>query len=98
MLAVLVLVMLLYTEVPSRTLPAPWVAEGWRIGLLLGALAVLLVPLLLLQELFLFDGQTRRTPLEAPAILAVLLSVVALMVTAIRFAIVAERDPLKLSE
>jgi hypothetical protein len=98
MLAAFVVAMLLYSDAPSRSLPAPWGDEGRRIGLLLGALAVLLVPLLLLQEFTLFDRVTKRTPLEAPAILTVLLSMMALMVTAIRFAVVAERDPLKLSE
>jgi hypothetical protein len=75
-----------------------WTAEARRLGLLLGSLAVLLVPVLLLQELLAFDRLARRTPLGTPAVAAVLAALAALMVGAIRFACVPRRDPLGLSE
>jgi hypothetical protein len=72
--------------------------DAGRLGLVLGGLAVALVPVLLGQMFPLFDPLMRRTPLGGPGSAAVALAILTLLATALRLALRPDRDPLALAE
>lgn len=83
-----------------RILPAssPWVPLARRWGPALGLLASFWILVILAQEAILYDSATRRAPVAMPAVILVLLAMIALMASAIAFAVVPGRDPFGLSD
>lgn len=75
-----------------------WWHAGRRLGPVLGSLAALVLLGVLVQEAWLFDRLTRRTPLAPPAVSAVALALGALIVAAVIFAVRPGGDPFRLSE
>jgi hypothetical protein len=73
---------------------SPWVRDGRWVGGTAGALALLVLGLLLVQQVPVFDPATRRTPLEPAAVAAVAAGLAALIALAVRFALRPDRDPL----
>src|SRR5262249_44147742 len=73
-------------------------ASAGSVGRVLFPVSLILSLVVIGQMMPLFDPLTRRTPLSGPAILAVFVALSGLLVTALRMALVAGRDPLGLSE
>jgi hypothetical protein len=71
-----------------------WAAELRRVGASLGAAAVVVLGMFLVQQIPHFDTVTRTTPLDPAAVFAPIAAIVALMVVAIRLALRPDRDPL----
>ncbi|HJZ58910.1 MAG TPA: hypothetical protein VKE74_28460, partial [Gemmataceae bacterium] len=69
-----------------------------RVGGGLAGAAVVWLAVVLLQQIPAFDPATRRTPLELPAVLAILGGIAVLIVLAFRFALRPAADPLGLPE
>jgi hypothetical protein len=84
----------------ARLLPAQvgWWQAGRRMGPVLGALATLVLLVVLGQEGISFDRHLNRTPL-APAAVAIIAAALAVLIgAALTFALTPGRDPLGLSE
>jgi hypothetical protein len=73
---------------------ALWDAALGRVGVVVGALALGVLGMLLIQQIPLFDPVSRRTPLDPVAIAAVVVGILVLIVLAIRTALRPDRDPL----
>jgi hypothetical protein len=85
-------------ELSARVLVAHWQRSSRSVGGISLALAILMLVINLLQQVPLFDSVTKRTPLGFAPVLALLLTIPALIVSSIRFALNQERDPLRLPE
>src|SRR5262249_60771997 len=77
--------------------PAGAGAGGFRrVGGILGVLAMAILVVFLVQQIppFAPDPAVRKTPLDSPAVDAVMGAILALMVLAVRLALRPDRDPL----
>ncbi len=84
----------------GRLLPAPnrWGEVGRKLGPRLGALATLMLVVVLMQEGAFYSPLLKRTPLATPAVLIMVGALVVLMAACISFAVVPGRDPFGLTE
>jgi hypothetical protein len=98
LLAALALWALACAEGLAPRLPAAWADAARRVGACVAGLAALLVPLLLLQGAVTLDPHTRHTALTGPALVASLVALAVLVGLALRWAVVEQSDPLRLSQ
>jgi hypothetical protein len=84
----------------SRLLSAsnPWAEVGRKLGPRLGALATVMLVVVLLQEGASYNALLKRTPMATPAVLIMIAALLVLMVASISFAVVPGRDPFGLTE
>jgi len=78
--------------------PPAWAESSRRMGALLGVLASAVLLVVLGQEAWFYDPDTRRTGLPVWAIASVAAALVGLITAGICFAVVPRKDPLGLSE
>ena len=83
--------------IPRRFSTSVWALDARRAGVALAAAALGLLPIVLVQQLPVFDPYTSRTPLELLEVLAILAAIVVLMVQAVRLALRPSADPLGLT-
>lgn len=74
-----------------------WKVESRYCGAAVGLLSAAVLLALLVQEFLLFNGTSKRTPLDLPLVAAVVLAIVWLMTAAVRAAVQPGRDLLGLS-
>jgi hypothetical protein len=100
LMAVLAGLTFVYGVGMARLLPqaSAWRESFRRLAPWLGALAVVMMAVVLVHEGLLFDPEVKKTPMQWPGVLAVGLGLVVLIISGLVFAVAPGRDPLGLSE
>ncbi|HKB05991.1 MAG TPA: hypothetical protein VKD90_27600 [Gemmataceae bacterium] len=84
----------LNTQLRPAGIDDTWAADMRRVGGLLGALALFVLVVVLVQQIPVFDIGTRTTPLSNLAIVGILFGIVGLIALALQLALRPDRDPL----